>query len=579
MDMQQPMALGVEGAGAGEIGPFIRWKNRPPVTYMQMAFGFVTWGIIIVQMGYAVISHFGRNTMLTPKGGCPSGYTKPSTCVPGHPFNDYMCWSDSLCQGVQTCFTNSFVELGAGEATQGMSIMGSFGAVPGATALMPLSFVFGLGFVYLVRLSPSCVCWSALTTMTLMPALLWIFLLTQAKRAGSDGSPSADLLILSGVMALALILLRNRINKAITMIGIAVKCVTQTPSILMVAAGIKVIWVAYALFYLWSLISSSMNMSVSWDPKLMTCEVSSGTFGPVFFSYTFVFVSLFFQNVELMATAVGVGHWYFGAQDDAPGVPALEGAKWAFTTSSGAVGQASLIMAIVNWVNKQAGKWSCGPVTLVAKCVMWCIGEAINALSRFSLIAHAYYGGGFYQAAKNSWRILKDELGDAVTTNNVAVTVMVGCTSFITILCTYLALWIYGLTLGGEYNVWDSIVSSDAGNSIWAVLGLSIVSLLVSSKPLHFIVILVFVDMFVNGATFSTAWYGMIGGTIFVTAVCSIVLRYFAMVVIHASDAVFFCYAVEKHTGKVQERHEELYGQLSNQIVLVQAVPVQGQAV
>jgi len=273
---------------------------------------------------------------------------------------------------------------------------------------------------------------------------------------------------------------------------------------------------------------------------------------------------------------LGVSSWYFGQSEGEPANPALQGAKWAFTSSSGAVAQAAIIQTIVEKLKKEAKKCSCGPVSLLARCIISMIGDAVDAMSRFSLIAHAVYGGGLWETAKGTWRLLKDHLGDAVATNNVAQYVMSFTTSFVTVALSFSTFLMYGAAFGGNYDITTALGNADASSITWILLGYTLLANFVAAKPMHFIILLVFIETFAGSAIAAggSNWYAMIGGSMFITAVAGIVLHYFAMVVLHAADAVFFCYAVEKHNNKTQERHSNLYAMMSTNIVLVEATEV-----
>jgi hypothetical protein len=282
----------------------------------------------------------------------------------------------------------------------------------------------------------------------------------------------------------------------------------------------------------------------------------------------FIPTTFFFFNASLCCCATGLGAWYFHADDpQKPRSPAFVGLKWAFFDSTGPVFMASLIQYAVHEIRKLILKRPnpCNPIWLIAR-VVWCFVERmVEAYTKMMLLGHLFHGGGVIATAKNSYAVLKNNLGQVLTTDMISAqvvnwTLIIFSVGFGVAACAWMDTVIgEGLFAGGVQAL--SFMPPD----VIAIL-VCLLFLFFASYPLFSLVVMI---GFLQGPI-----VGMIGNPavgvftgIFFSAIASIIFRFVGKIVHNSTDVIMYCLALEKETGKSQtDRFENLYKVMKDQI-------------
>ena len=88
---------------------------------------------------------------------------------------------------------------------------------------------------------------------------------------------------------------------------------------------------------------------------------------------------------------------------------------------------ASLIQYIVHEIRKIVTRSCvnpCDPIWLTLRIIWCCVEQMVQAFTKFMLLGHLFHGGGVIQTAKNSYAVLRNNLGQALTTDMVSATVV-----------------------------------------------------------------------------------------------------------------------------------------------------------
>lgn len=542
---------------AGSVGafgldePVPKLSGRPPMTGCQVPWGMLFYGQLCFTVVLVMLVITGKNAEVFPdaSGACPADFP--------HPVQS-MCISDDLSHRFEQCQmttpTTTFDDHGPlermTESTPPMKVW----TLLAKHVEVPIVVLFGtllLCTVWLVllRFAAAVVIWGTLALNAV--AFVYFYFLTQ----------NWMLLVVVVIHAVLCFVRKDAVQMAIAATQLSSKALSQTPSIVMVCLAVKGMWILYGLFFMYGmtqLINSqdidpdSCNMTLSFAGMMLT------KIGP----FCFVYTTFFFQNAALAACSMGVGAWYFpAALAAAPAAsnPAVVGAVLAFTRSSGAVAVASLIMALVEMAKRNQRKtFQCNPVRCLIAMV-WCwVQSIVEALSRFSLVAHMFHGGSLTEAAYKTTEILKRRLSQAVLADSIVHKEMTQISMFLGTAMGF-AVWAY-LDNAEHLGVFDAIGhgAADVGGTYaqYIFISLILVMLFFVRHPLFTIVVVILInanfditDNMVNSFSIS----------IFFASISAIIFTYFAHVIACSCDVICYSFAIEAEKGEQQERMTELY--------------------
>jgi hypothetical protein len=393
------------------------------------------------------------------------------------------------------------------------------------------------------------------------------------------GEVNAMLLVVAGVYVCLLAFFRKKIKAAIDIIKIAMKGLQETPSVFAACSVCFLMYATYIAFWEISIIASAGVLQLvenpgqtiyDWPPA---CELKQPEFVNIFRNiliWSFIPTTFFFLNASLCCCATGIGAWYFHADDpQRPRSPAFVGLKWAFFDSTGPVFAASMIQYVVHEIRKLCTRSCvipCDPVWLTLR-ILWCfIERSVQAFTKFMLLGHIFHGGGVIRTAKNSYQVLKNNLGQALTTDMVSHTVVSWSLILFSVgfgvgACAWMDSQVgEGLFAGGLGWVDQMGISTDI-----VVVAVCLLFTFFASYPLFSLVVII---GFAQGALTGGDDNFMVGifTGVFFSAITSIIFRFVGRIVHNCTDVIMYCVALEKETGQKQERFEEVYNVLKDQI-------------
>ncbi|CAK7568015.1 MAG: pH nine-sensitive protein 1 [Sporothrix epigloea] len=145
----------------------------------------------------------------------------------------------------------------------------------------------------------------------------------------------------------------------------------------------------------------------------------------VFITFAGYWISEWLKNT-VHATVAGIyGSWYFSSSNDTfPRGVTRSSARRALTYSFGSISLGSLIVAIINFlrqlcsVAQQQAASSGDSLASIFFCLLGCVISildwAVQFVNRYAFIHIALYGSSYFQAAKNTWTMIKNRGIDAL---------------------------------------------------------------------------------------------------------------------------------------------------------------------
>jgi len=370
---------------------------------------------------------------------------------------------------------------------------------------------------------------------------------------------------------------RQKVMTAVDIIKIATRGLSETPSVFAACFVCFLMWALYIAFWEISIISSAAVLMLDQDGTqygMGVCQLVQPSYvGHMrsFLIVCFIPTTFFFLNASLCACATGIGAWYFHADDpQRPRSPAFVGLKWAFFDSTGPVFVASLIQYAVHEIRKLINRNCnpCNPIWIAVR-ILWCfIERMVECFTKMMLLGHIFHGGGVIRTAKNSYQVLKNNLGQALTTDMVSCTVV------------NWSLIIFSVGFGIASCAWMDLMVGEGllhpDNALTAFIPTEAVIILVcgmflffASYPLFSLVVVIgFLQGLLTAGSDGNPNNGAVGvfTGIFFSSITSIIMRFTGKIVHNCTDVVMYCIALEKETGAKQERFEDMYKVLNDQI-------------
>ncbi|KAF2489268.1 DUF580-domain-containing protein [Lophium mytilinum] len=180
----------------------------------------------------------------------------------------------------------------------------------------------------------------------------------------------------------------------------------------------------------------------------------------VFVTFAMYWISEWLKNTVHTTIAGVYGSWYFCSHNFPKG--ATRGAlKRATTYSFGSISFGSLIVAIIQFArqacsvarNNAAGQGSM--VASVLFCVLGCLISilewAVQFINRYAFCHIALYGKSYIEAAKDTWKMIKDRGIDALVNECLIGPVLTMGATFIAYACALLA-YCYLIFTSPAYN-------------------------------------------------------------------------------------------------------------------------------
>jgi hypothetical protein len=565
------------GQQAIDFNTPLKLENRPPATTADKIFGGFFYGQLVLQVALVIACAATQNVAFPDHNlGCPTGMkfdeSRPSSLL---------CLDNELTREKNNCKPtprkniHGVMELATDPGPESMwDLLGRNAVVP--STVIPMGLLFCALWLFSLKIAPQYVVWGSIGLNVLF--MLYAYYLVR----------NWAMLVAAALVVAFTIYYKKAVDVAIMSIKVAARALSENPVIFLVCAGIELLWGLYSAFFVYGMMQVGGSRAVATDG---TCQLTLSmpanmlaNIGTVLFTYN----TMYFNNAALCACAVGIGSWYFPSciQKTSITHPAAHGAIMAFTSSSGAVSEASIIMTIVEECKKRANSknWFANPISCLTKC-LWCaIASCVDGLTRFALISHMFHGGGFKATAKNVSTIIQNRLPAALMTATLSHKIF---DQIATVLATavgfFVWYWLDSRGRGGVFKALGGVADtlhhmstsppSEHGNNqqasgeqVMQYFILSLIAMMAAfvRKPVATILFLVLFNTWVSPQTMYDVMheYQQILNSFFVAiffaAMFSIIFHYFAQVVEYSTDVVFYCFALEAEMGKTQDRMVEI---------------------
>ncbi|KAF2704313.1 DUF580-domain-containing protein [Pleomassaria siparia CBS 279.74] len=180
----------------------------------------------------------------------------------------------------------------------------------------------------------------------------------------------------------------------------------------------------------------------------------------VFVTFAMYWVSEWLKNTIHVTISGVYGSWYFCGDNFPKG--ATRGAfKRAMTYSFGSISLGSLIVAIINFLRQlcsaaqQTAQQDGNIFGTILFCCLGCLigilDWAVSFLNRYAFSHIALYGKSYIEAAKDTWKMIKDRGIDALVNECLIGPVLTMGATFIAYACALLA-YCYLIFTSPEYN-------------------------------------------------------------------------------------------------------------------------------
>jgi len=462
--------------------------------------------------------------------------------------------------------------------------MAQNGEIPGV--LVPLILVVGVLWLLLMKSAAKCCIWSAVVFsviififLAIFPAFLTFHVCRSPMREwaiagdkysyneciGEGGRPSEKsggviivFLIPAIVISGLAIWKRADINIAAKCLGACCLSLFQNPFTFVSCLGVY----AYFLFYIGLWIGGILSIFNSYAPRcdeagmpILDLRDPEGAIIEIL-ALLLPLSYVYFEMMIVVVVACGVGGWYFQEDPERPHQPSLEGLKWAYSTSSGAVVLATVITTPIIWIrNYVHSTWAKVAMCPCLPCswlywilyILWCcVLRAYLAFTRFMLISHTFHGGDIFQVARKAWIVLKKHLGGAVVTDTVADMVLHGG---VTIISTVFGIgaWAWMEKAVGSGFLSEIFTGTDTGGVIVLVVFLLLIFMWFVRHSLFTILLIAIVGNSIADKNF----HGFLCG-LFIGAICHVMFSFIAKVIHAGMDTIFYCYALEAEFAKLQ---------------------------
>jgi hypothetical protein len=212
-----------------------------------------------------------------------------------------------------------------------------------------------------------------------------------------------------------------------------------TIAVAVVGLIVQVLWsilfsvTAFGAIYLVNSSSSAQSCTVVNGVTRCSTQVSGVTYVLYLFClFCFYWTSQVIKNVVHVTVSGVFGVYYFlyGTPQMPTGSPTLQSLKRATTTSFGSICFGSLIIAIIQTLralvrilaDQQDGILAF--LACILLCILGCIESIAEYFNHYAFTQVAIYGKPFYQAAKDTWTMIKDRGIEAIINDNLISNVL-----------------------------------------------------------------------------------------------------------------------------------------------------------
>ena len=433
---------------------------------------------------------------------------------------------------------------------------------------IPMIVLCGIPVVVLLWLKLlACASRGITWTSLIFGCVLYILIGANLRETSSSSVGLAFIFYGIGLLVVSVVSLYGSIDKAAHSLQTGCAFLLRNPYVF-VASGVLEIFMLLCLAFTIIAVASSYQI---WNVEDTGsgCELHVLPYGVNHLrNFCLLFLSwllLFFDAAKLVTTAMCIGSQLFaqsqfgGSADQASSVP-FRALRIAVTSSAGTLAIGSLAVAIVERLvqNKKQRTWWLSVSGCIYHYAIAHCEEAIMAMNRFALIAHAFSGDGFLGASRRAYHVMSRNFVSSMVVDQVGVLVLQSAAKAVS-LCFLLLTWF----LIDESQGWKSLsnISAILQHSTLAIVAFIIVLLVLLDYPLLGVVLIAWFQESVAARVCSTAdtceIHAPMAG-LFMGCIARLIFNFQASVLLHALDSVFISYAISKDT-RVKLADDRLY--------------------
>lgn len=341
----------------------------------------------------------------------------------------------------------------------------------------------------------------------------------------------------------------------------------KNPKIFVVSVGIYVCYLVYLMFFMGYLMNigrwghwETVKLDGYWSGK-QDCHyvVDSSENSTRVMSLVFLWVTGVFQQIRLFVITGSVATWWFHSPNDSfavelpeghtqPANPAMYFLKHSVTTSLGSLSVGGLILAILDYIKREVFRkvlccycWMFNPLTLFLR-ILWCFfADCIRAFTRFTTAIHTIAAKPFFESARLTIALLKRNFVGAYIADSAAHSTLVLGAFIFSLAMTFIS-WSW---IEDHFEIGFLHHAKDLPAQGWFGL-------------------LFFMFFFVYNPMFTIFVYGLFLGSyemipavlpffaaLFIGAVCYLIFKYFAFIVLDTVTATFICFSIDREQGVV----------------------------
>jgi hypothetical protein len=433
-----------------------------------------------------------------------------------------------------------------------------FEEAPEMMVLIVMVFVIGIIWVQaLERFSKPLIYATAL----LKPVVFALLGVWQSSE-GAETSVVIIYFVLAGISLAMFIAYRSKYDLSAKIMETSCECLKENKGIWGVSFTLKAIYLCLLFYYTFSCTRSYLIWE--WVDVGVNAMTPGGTGDCIlmpavwaqnhvtFLSVTFIWITYYFAFARLVVVATGASNWYYHGDQPVLESPALEGAKWAFTTSSGVIAFSGLIMTGVEQIKRQANSklWWTNPWGCLLKIAVSVLATCIEVLSKFLVIIHVLTAANFCESGKKTYHLIKKRFMGALIVDQASSDFLhLGEYVFSVAMMFVTWSWADTVAFGGPTTL-------SGGSVSYFVYLFIIMGVIFTYYPMGGIFFVAFISSIQFGSFGDDPVLSNVGkllapplAGIFVGCISHIIFAAMAEVILHCIDSVFICYAVEKDSN------------------------------
>lgn len=434
------------------------------------------------------------------------------------------------------------------------------GALFGA---ITLAIVIALLWLFALQKAAPVIVWVTLVVEVLALVVAGIYFLTL------ESGFAWFFFVLAAVCTIIIIWKRSSVTRAGQMLQKSAYCIRDNPSLIALGLGLNTVLFMYALLIITGIVSSffvgeiqcvtatDVYGTTATRPQFVQHGWAGGVqiFLSVTITWTFFFSNMFRSYVCASTTAMWL--WHTG-DDKVQGMP-CKGAKWSATSAMGTIALASLLLSIIDQLVKLSKRaWTncmcCpNPVWWLFRVFMCWAGDAINALTKFSLIISAITAEDFWTSSARTLNLLSGKFTTLFVIDQ-ASKIVLGSASVVFSILILMFTWsvstfegraeIYpGAEVMTWYNAWADSSGSTVADLLLAMC--FILATIFIFYPIAGILVLTMFPVIV--AAFMGPFFAF---GLFVACIASYIFNYFTGMILDVSSTMFVCTLIDAKHGR-----------------------------